>query len=297
MQAFVVGNVTIDETMFVDALPAPGATVLGRTGPRDLGGKGANQAIVLARARLRTTLVAPIGDDARAAAIRQAILPEPVIADLVEIEGVSTDHSLIFRLPDGENAILSTAAAAEGLAPHEVEKRLVHASSGDRLVVQGNLSRETTAAVLAAARRRGMVTAVNPSPVRDYFPSLWPFVDIVCLNRGEALSLTGATGPEAAAHLLARGVGQVVLTAGGEGALLADRDGVCRVPAVAVDVVDTTGAGDTFLSVALASAALRSGRLDRRAIEDAARASAITVARPGTHSAFPSVSELAGILA
>jgi ribokinase len=116
------------------------------------------------------------------------------------------------------------------------------------------------------------------------------------LNKGEALSLTGTSGETSAAYLMAAGVCQVVLTAGGEGALLADASGIVTVPSAPAAVIDTTGAGDTFMAVAIASAARRTGRLDQRAISDAARASAITVSRRGTRSAFPTSAELAEIL-
>jgi ribokinase len=78
--------------------------------------------------------------------------------------------------------------------------------------------------------------------------------------------------------------------------MLATDGGIIRIPAVTCPVVDTTGAGDTFMATALASAALRGTALDRMAIEHASRASAVTVSRPGTQSAFPTAEELAAIL-
>lgn len=114
MRAYVIGNVTIDETIIVDALPTSGASILGEVGAHDLGGKGTNQAVVMARCGLPTTLVAPVGNDARAAAIRQRLQNEPLVTELVELDGKSSDTSIIFRLPDGENAIVTTT---ESFAP------------------------------------------------------------------------------------------------------------------------------------------------------------------------------------
>jgi ribokinase len=111
MRAYVIGNVTIDETIIVDALPTSGASILGEVGAHDLGGKGTNQAVVMARCGLPTTLVAPVGNDARAAAIRQRLQNEPLVTELVELDGKSSDTSIIFRLPDGENAIVTTTDA------------------------------------------------------------------------------------------------------------------------------------------------------------------------------------------
>lgn len=165
-------------------------------------------------------------------------------------------------------------------------------------VLQGNLSEATTEALLREARGRDMVTAFNPSPLRPSFPALWPLVDIAFLNAGEALALTGVEGEAAAAALNAQGVREVVLTLGSAGALLSRiGSSPVRVAAVPATAVDTTGAGDTFMGVALASALLRGTRLDELALVHASRASALTVSRKGTSSAFPSVEEMSAILA
>lgn len=298
IRAHVIGNVAVDETISVSTMPEAGASILGREETRDLGGKGANQAVVMARAGLPTTLVAAVGEDFRAQTIRDQLAPEPVEAKLVALTARSSDFSIIFTTPDGENAIVTTTESAGSLAPEEAIAALDSAATGDLLVLQGNLSEATTRSLLEEARRRALVTAFNPSPLRPYFADLWPLVDIAFLNRGEAQSLTGLSGTAAAERLLQSGVRHVVLTLGGDGAMLASQgQEPATIPAIATNVVDTTGAGDTFMAVALASAALRGVELDIRAIGHATAASALTVSRRGTRSAFPTADELRAILA
>lgn len=296
MRAYVVGNVTIDETIAIAALPEAGASILGSQQSRDLGGKGANQAVVMARCGLPTTLVAAIGEGFRADMVRRHLADEPVVSQLVPIAGKSSDFSIVLSTPDGENVNITVTDAAQSLGLADAVARLGDARQGDLAVLQGNLTDEVTRGVLEAARARGMVTAFNPSPLRPFFASLWPLIDIAFLNEGEALALTAAHREHAANNLLELGVRQVVLTFGRDGAMLAGAERVFTVPAAPCPVVDTTGAGDTFMAVALASAALRGTILDRRAIEDAARAAAVTVSRHGTRSAFPTRMELAAIL-
>jgi ribokinase len=291
MRAHVIGNVALDETIRVDDLPVPGASILGVELSRDLGGKGANQAVVLGRAGLATRLVAPVGRDARAGEIRAALAREPVEASLVEVEGVRSDISLILMTARGENAIVTTNEAASGLRPDAGVAMLADAKAGDLLVLQGNLSFATSRGLLAEGRARGMRTAFNPSPVRDFFADFWPLVDIAFVNEGEAEAV-GGTG-----HLIAQGVGRVALTLGPRGARLISAGGDATVAAAPTTVVDTTGAGDCFMATALASAALRGVDLDARALTHAARAAALTVARPGTMRAFPTAAEMAAILA
>ncbi|TNB48112.1 ribokinase [Martelella lutilitoris] len=298
MRAFVIGNAAIDETISVDGLPEPGVSILGRIASRDLGGKGTNQAVVMARGGLETTLVSATGDDFRSATIHEQLAEEPLDLRLSSLAGVSTDFSMVLTTPDGENSIVTTTEAAEALPLEAALAALSEASSGDFLVMQGNLGGEITEALLKAGRERGMVTAFNPSPLRPYFERLWPFIDIAFLNESESLSLAGSTGKKAAEVLHAKGVRQVVLTAGTDGAMLSTKGGdFIHVPAVRAKAIDTTGAGDTFMGAALASAALRGGMLDARAISHASAASALAVARRGTRRAFPSRDELAAIFA
>lgn len=296
MNVHVIGNVAIDETIRVDQWPAAGASILGSHGSSDLGGKGANQAVVMARCGLPTTLVAPVGEDFRARTIAERLAAEPVECRLVAIAGRTTDVSIIFTMPNGENAIVTTTEAAEGLRPEDVLPTLARAGKGDLAVFQGNLGVEATAALLAEARRRGVTTAFNPSPLRPGFDRLWPLVDIAFLNAGEAQALTGTTGEAAAAMLHSRGVGEVVLTLGAGGALLSNGSSFTQVPAEPAEPVDTAGAGDTFMGTALASALLRGTRLDETALVHAAKASALTVSRKGTLGAFPTIAEMRGIL-
>lgn len=290
MRAFVIGNVALDGAVTVADLPAFGASIHGVAGAIDLGGKGANQAIMLGRAGLPCHFCAAVGDDGRADDIRTRLAAEPLETDLVRIAGVASDFSIILRSPSGDNAVITTNAAASGLTPEAARAALAGAKPGDLLVLQGNLSSKTTAAALRQARAMGMQTAANPSPLRPFFGKLLPLVDIAFVNESEATALGGADA------LLAAGVRHVVVTLGAKGARLVTAKENALVPAQACDVVDTTGAGDCFMATALASAALRAMALDPRALRHAAAAAAITVSRPGTGAALPSRAELAQIL-
>lgn len=290
MRAFVIGNVALDEAVTVADLPAFGASIHGQAGRIDLGGKGANQAIILGRSGLPCRFCAAVGEDSRADDIRLRLAAEPLAATLVRIAGVGSDFSIILRTCSGDNAIITTNAAASGLTPGAACAALDGAAPGDLLVLQGNLSAETTTAALRQARQRGVQTALNPSPLRPFFGDLWPLVDIVFLNESEAGALGGTKA------LLAAGVPQVVLTLGSQGARLVTADHDLLIPAQPCEVMDTTGAGDCFMATALASAALRGVALDARALRHAAAAAGITVSRPGTGAAFPTTAELAEIL-
>jgi len=290
MRTFVIGNVALDETLTVADLPTRGASIHGQAAKIDLGGKGANQAILLGRAGLDCRLCAAVGDDSRAEDIRSRLAVEPIALDLQLVAGVASDLSIILRTQTGDNAIITTNAAAMGLTVAAACASFAAAVPGDLLVMQGNLSAEATLAAFRAAKAIGMKTALNPSPLRPFFAGLWPLVDMTFLNESEAAALGGTSA------LAAAGVSRIVLTLGPAGAELITPAASVTVPAQPCAVVDTTGAGDCFMATALASSALRGVPMDARALHHAAAAASITVSRPGTGTAFPTRAELTTIL-
>jgi ribokinase len=297
MDAVVIGNVTLDETFLVPALPRPGETLLAEACTRDLGGKGANQAVVLARAGIATRLVARIGHDPDGAALSARLATEGLDPAGLIATDLPTDRSVILLSADGENSIVSTTSCARAMDEADVSAALQDAAEGDILLMQGNLRVPVTRHGLTVARGREMATVFTPAPVQPGFPALWSLVDLAVLNRAEAEQLTGSTEPEEACRRLgAAGVRRAVVTLGGAGAVMAEGARIHAAPAAPATVRDTTGAGDTFCAVL--AAALFTHRLPPpAALGCAARAAAVTVSRRGTLAAFPSASCLRSILA
>jgi ribokinase len=292
----VLGNAAIDEIIQAPVLPTRGATVLVGAPVRDLGGKGANQAIVLQRATGDVRFVATTGDDAAADWIVAALREEGLdTSHLVRIPGAS-DRSLIFVAPNGDNAIASTSHCSDALTPAHAEAAVAAAQPGDVLLLQGGCAVETNRAAILAAKARGLRIVFNPSAMRPGFETLLEGIDLVVVNAGEAAQLVGEGTPAAQAdRLTACGVIDAVVTLGARGSVAAGRSGVHAVPAVHVAAVDTTGAGDTYLAVLAAALFARHAPMPA-AMARAAAAAAITVSRPGTRAAFPTREELAGIL-
>ena len=281
----VIGNVTEDLAFRVPTLPRPGETLIADARTADLGGKGLNQAVIAARSGVPVRLLAPVGRDevaARAAALAEA---EGIAATLPALAPAS-DQSVIWVAASGENAIVSSAAAAGALDAAAVEAFLAAAAPGDSLLLQGNLSHAATAAALARARAMGLATVANPSPIRWDWAGLWPQVDLAVVNRLELATLTGEEALEDGIAALHRaGAGAVLVTLGAEGALLDGPEGRALQPAAPAEVIDTAGAGDTFCGVYVARR--MRGDAAQAALARAADAAAVTIARPGTHGAFP----------
>lgn len=269
----VVGNACRDIIYHLDRLPKPGETLIAREVETDLGGKGLNQAIAAARAGADAHLIAALGNDATAEKIRAALRDEGMAEHgLIMEEGIS-DESLLMLDPEGENLIVSNTKKAHSLTPARVEAALQTVLRGaDLLLLQGNLTEETTFHAMKLAQAASVRIAVNPSPFQAWFRTMPP-VDLIIANQGEADAL-GDVRAEVA-----------VITLGSRGCRLRSPDGEIDIPAPRIDAMASAGAGDVFAGIFIAEF-LSSGD-PRRAARLAAAAASDKVTRHGTLSAFP----------
>jgi ribokinase len=290
----VIGNAAVDSLIRVERFPRPGETIVALEASEDLGGKGANQAVVAARCGVPVRLVAPIGDDTLGERIRSSLAREGVQTDEMAASRYGTDRCVITVDRRGENTILSLIDAARHFDPIAETRLGSWIMPGDLVVMQGNLTPNVTRDCLALARSKGATTVLNPSPTYAAEDYDWTCLDLVLVNRGEAVELAGGEGEEAARELCKKGAGAVVLTRGADGAAFFSADDTFCVTAPQVIAIDTVGAGDVFCGVLAAAKAL--GRSWRDALAAATEAASISVTRKGVLASFPSRKEMAGIL-
>jgi ribokinase len=290
----VIGNAAVDSVIRVDRFPRPGETIVALGASEDLGGKGANQAVIAARCGANVRLVAAIGDDALGERIRSNLAHEGVLTDGLTTSAHGTDRCVITVDGNGENTILSLIDAARHFDPVGETPIAAWIKPGDLVVMQGNLRPSLTRDCLALARSKGATTVLNPSPTHAAEDYDWNLVDLVLVNRGEAIELAGGEAEEAARELCKRGAGAVVLTLGADGAAFFSADDTFRAAAPQVIAIDTVGAGDVFCGASIAAKALGRGWKD--ALAAATEAASISVTRKGVLASFPSREEMAGIL-
>jgi ribokinase len=281
----VIGNAGLDLRLAVPRLPAAGETLIGQaTAARAPGGKGLNQAVVAARCGARVRFCAPLGsDDAEAAEITRPLAREGFAELVLPRLPYATDFSLLMVLPDGENSIVSTSACSLALTPEHVEPVLRDLGEGDVVLLQGNLSLDTTAALLADARRKKATTILNPAPFWPGIEKRMADCDLVIANRVEAAALGQSIHAARAA----------VVTLGADGCELIERGQRRTIPAEPVDAVDTTGCGDAFCGVIAALAARGCALVE--AIPLAQLAAALAATRAGAFEALPTRGELAAL--
>jgi ribokinase len=205
-----------------------------------------------------------------------------------------TDLSVVIVDDDGANRIVSTSFCADTITPDEAAAFADAIQPGDIFLMQGNLSRAATEGAAKTAAARGGTTVLNLAPFRWDKGADMPACHLI-VNALEATQATGRDNPRLAARALCRAGARVaIVTLGGAGCLVETGDACREFSAATVDVVDTTGAGDTFCGVFAAGLAAGMDMAD--IIGWAQRAAAITVTRPGAFEALPSAHELAACM-
>jgi ribokinase len=290
----VIGNAAVDSVIRVERLPRPGETIVALGASEDLGGKGANQAVAAARCGANVRLVAAIGSDVLGERIRSNLAREGVLTDGMMTSPYGTDRCVITVDRHGENTILSLIDAARHFDPIAETRIESWIGRGDLVVMQGNLRPTVTRDCLALARSKGATTVLNPSPTSAAQDYDWTLVDLVLVNRGEAVELAGGEAEDAARELCRKGAGAVVLTLGADGAAFFSADDTFRAAAPQVIAIDAVGAGDVFCGVLIAANALGRGWKD--ALAAATEAASVSVTRKGVLASFPSREEMKAIL-
>lgn len=278
-------------------VPAAGETIDGDSFITNPGGKGANQAVAASRMGAPVVMVAAVGDDTFGSVLLGCLDGTGIdISAVRTVPEVPTGTATIIRI-DGDNRIILDHGANYCLSSADVRAAVDRfGEPGDVFLTQFECDPAATDAALAHAHDRGLFTMVNPAPARPIADDLWSSVDYLCMNETECESITGdfPFGPEdasmAARKIAGRGVSQVVITLGSKGAYGYDRGEECFVPALRVDAVDTTAAGDTFIGAMVSGHLMGMGF--RESMELATRASALTVQRVGAQQSIPSLAEV-----
>jgi len=291
MKVFNLGSLNMDRVFGVDHIARPGETIASHSLQTFAGGKGANQSVALARAGAQVVHIGRVGADG--VWLREKLAAEGIAVEQIALDEGPTGQAIIQVARDGQNAIVLLGGANQCVTPREIATSLASAAHGDWFLTQNETSSVATAITLA--KQHGLRVAFNPAPCDDSTARLpLEHVDLLCLNETEGRMLTGHVDNEAIVAALSQRMphGEIVLTLGPHGVLYHGAGQRLHVPAPAVEAVDTTSAGDTFLGYYLAS---RLHNLDVHAsLIRACRAAALCVTRRGAMDSIPRWAEVDG---
>jgi ribokinase len=288
----VVGSINMDLVTLAPRFASPGETILGERFLTVHGGKGANQAVAAARLGADVALIGAVGDDAFGIQLHDGLAHEGVSMEHVARTANCGSGTASITVAEGENHIIVVPGANATVTPAQIERAQATLASADAILVQMEIPLESVEATLRLGQRVGKPVILNPAPAQK-LPLEWlKLARYLTPNQHELAILLGADASEDFRALMQRAPAPVVLTRGGEGAWYRDGGEPMLQPGFEVEVVDTTGAGDTF-NAALA-VFLREGL--PAAVRKACAAAALSVTRLGAQGGMPTRAELDAFL-
>lgn len=288
----VIGSCNTDMTVITDRLPKPGETVLGGEFKMFSGGKGANQAVAIARMGGIVTLIAKTGNDIFGKQLVEQYEKECIDTQFTFLDdNLSTGVALITVDKNGENCITVSSGANDSLLPDDINRAISTFDNTEIILMQLEIPMPTVEYVAKTAFGKGIKVILNPAPAAALSCELIKCLYAIISNRIEAEFLSGIkitdfeSAKNASDVIAEKGVDKVIITLGNKGTFVKEGQSYYKIPAFNVQPVDTTAAGDTFCGTFCL--ALSENRSIREAVEIANKAASITVSRLGAQSSIP----------
>lgn len=297
----VVGSFAVGLTLRAERFPVRGETLLGRDFDMGPGGKGSNQAVQAARLGADVEFIARLGQD-NFGAIGTALYAAEHVGTryLRQSEERNTGVGFIVLDAHGDNFIILDPGANALFTPDDVECAKERIQDSHVLITQLEIPVATAGHALKLAREADVTSILNPAPATHVPPEILKNADIVTPNETELRIMLGYA-PDANVEsidlcneLLHMGVLRVILTRGAHGALIVTNDGYYNMPAMQVNVVDTTGAGDAFNGTL--ATYLASGMPLEPAVRHAVAAGALACTKLGVIPALPTAEQVSELL-
>lgn len=292
---YVLGSINMDLVANVAKMPRAGQTMHADSFFVNPGGKGANQAVAIAKLGAEICMIGKVGTDSYGDTMRKNLSDYGVDTTHIAKAEASSGIAIIL-VQKGENRIILDAGANYKITTADVDNGLAAAKAGDILLMQLEVPLAIVEYALELGKKIGMINILNPAPAVTLSESILKNVDIITPNETETEIITGVA-PNSEVHialavkkLYAMGVKNVVITLGARGSAVSVGQEITLVDAIKVKVVDTTGAGDTY--VGAIAAKLQQGIPLVTAAKFAAIASSITIGRKGAAISIPTLKEV-----
>jgi len=297
LKLVVVGSSNMDLVVRSPRIPVSGETILGGDFLMVPGGKGANQAVAIAKLGAHAIFLARLGDDVFGHQSLKNFQKERVDTRYVTLTpDTPSGVALITVDAAGNNAIVVAPGANAMLSPEDVHRAQSEIASAGAVVAQLEVPLATVQCAAELAREAGVIFVLNPAPAQNLPATLLAMTTVLTPNEIEAQILTGVkvVDPDsacaAADRLLETGLKAAIITLGAQGFLLAEGGRREYLAAEKVNAVDTTAAGDAFTG----SLAVGMGRGQglREAALFANRAAALCVTKMGAQPSMPTMEEV-----
>ena len=293
MNIIIFGSINIDLITTTKKLPIAGETIIGKDLYQIPGGKGANQAVALAKLGIPTVMVGRVGADSFGLELVQNLQNTGVQTDNILIDETVNSGIAIITVDDaGENQIVVIPGANGRVNQEDIKRLSPLLPTATALLLQLEIPINTVIAAAQAAQDANIKVILDPAPAQTNLPDeIYPLIDIITPNEIEAGQLVGfavndqESATKAAKILLQRGVKCAIIKLGAKGVICATAEETFFIPAFSVDAVDTVAAGDAF-NGGLA-AALFTGLSLQQAVIWGTAAGALAATKMGAQSSLP----------
>lgn len=295
----VVGSINMDYVIHTDRLPKLGETITGSDFAMNYGGKGANQAVAVAKQGCTTKMLGAVGTDMAGGLAIQNLESYGINCEAVLRVNAPTGAAVI-TVCGGDNHIILDVGANGLVTPDRIMEREDLFAWADVVVMQYEIPVESVLAAAKLAKKNGCFVILNPAPVKEVPEELYGYVDLLIPNEFEASLITGVevTDRESAAvaiaKLMEKGCKNALVTLGKQGCAYRSGERVQYEDIIPIKVVDTTAAGDSFIGGLCTK--LCEGAEISEAVKYATAVSTLTVSRAGASVSIPTCDEVKAFL-
>jgi len=291
----VIGSINVDYVIHTDRLPKLGETLTGSDFAMNFGGKGANQAVALAKTGCNVKMLGAVGTDLSGELAINNLKDFGIDTEDVMRVGAPTGAAVI-TVCGGDNHIILDIGANAFVTPDAIAAREALFDWADFVVMQYEIPMESVLFAARMTKKHQKTFVLNPAPVKEADPEIYRLTDIIIPNEFETQLITGIypededSTERAIKTLLEKGCSRALITLGKRGCAYTDGDGISYGGVYEVKVVDTTAAGDSFIGGLCKS--LCEGKEMKDAVAYASAVSSITVSRAGAGISIPTADEV-----
>ena len=292
----VIGSLNMDLVVNVDTMPKPGQTIIGSNFKEVPGGKGANQAVAMARLNGNVSMIGKVGEDGFGQTLINSLKNDKVDTTYIQTSKGATGVALITVDKNAQNSIVVSPGANFEVKEDDIDNNIEAIKNSDIVVLQLETPLNTIKYALNKAKELNKYTILNPAPAVELDDEIIKNVDLLTPNETELEIISGVSIEteediqKAAQIMIEKGVKELIVTLGSKGSLYINKEKSMFKKAYKVEAVDTTAAGDSYTG-ALAVALSQDKNIED-AMDFASKVGALSVLKEGAQSSLPTLEDV-----
>ena len=292
----VIGSLNMDLVVNVDKMPKPGQTIIGSNFKEVPGGKGANQAVAMARLNGNVSMIGKVGEDGFGQTLINSLKNDKVDTTYIKTTKGATGVALITVDNNAQNSIVVSPGANFEVKEEDIDNNIEAIKNSDIVVLQLETPLNTIKYALKKSKELNKYTILNPAPALKLDDEIIKNVDLLTPNETELEIISGVSIEteediqKAAQIMIEKGIKELVVTLGSKGSLYINKEKSIFKKAYKVEAVDTTAAGDSY-TAALAVALSKDKNIEE-AMDFASKVGALSVLKEGAQSSLPTLEDV-----